>query len=134
MTAAWKAAVQADDVDALNRLVSTGLPIDAKDEHGQTALMAAARDGRTPVAQWLIDHGADLNHTAKFNLTALMLAVVNGRVPIVRALVAAGADLTIRGTGAPGFHDQTALDLAMGRADYAFSDQLGEIVRILEAR
>jgi hypothetical protein len=41
-----------------------------------------------------------------------MLAVIGNQPTIVRALVAAGADLTIRGTGAPGFHEKTALDLA----------------------
>jgi ankyrin repeat protein len=41
-----------------------------------------------------------------------MLAVINGRDAIVGLLVDAGADRTIRGTGAPGFADKTALDLA----------------------
>lgn len=131
MNAAWKAAVQADDVEALEQLLSTGLDINAKDEHGQTALMLAARDGRVAVAQLLIGRGADLNHRAKFNLTALMLAVINARVSLVRALVDAGADLTVRGAGAPGFDDKTALELAAGRADYAASDRMGEIMRIL---
>jgi len=133
MDGRWKAAVKADDCVALERLLGEGLDIDAVDEHGQTALMNAAREGRTDVVTWLIAHGADLNHTAKFHLTALMLAVVNRRVAIVKALAAAGADLLVRGTGAPGFDGKTAYDLAMGRGDYAWSDEMGEIVRILEA-
>jgi ankyrin repeat protein len=133
MHTAWKAAVLADDLGALARLLDEGVDIDAKDDHGQTALMSTARDGRTEVVRFLIGRGADLNHTAKYHLTALMLAVVNARVPIVRALVDAGADLATRGTGAPGFDNKTALDLAAARADYAASHQLGEIVRILEA-
>jgi ankyrin repeat protein len=74
--------------------------------------MVAARDGRTSVVRWLIERGADLNHTAKFHLSALMLAVINGRDVIVGLLADAGADRTIRATGAPGFADKTALDLA----------------------
>jgi hypothetical protein len=41
-----------------------------------------------------------------------MLAVINGRDVIVGLLADAGADRTIRATGAPGFADKTALDLA----------------------
>lgn len=130
----WRAAARAGDVETLERLLSAGHDIDAKDEHGQTSLMVAARDGRTAVAQFLVGRGADLNHTAKFHLTALMIAVLNGRVAIVRALVDAGADLTVRGSGAPGFHGKTALDLAVvPERDEAVSRQLDEIALIIRA-
>ena len=130
----WQAAARAGDVETLERLLSAGYDIDAKDEHGQTALMIAARDGRTSVAQFLVGHGADLDHTAKFRLTALMLAVINGQVAIVRALVDAGADLTVRGSGAPGFHDKTALDLAVVQSrDAAVARQLDEITLVISA-
>jgi ankyrin repeat protein len=129
----WRAAGRTGDVESIERLLSAGFDIDAKDEHGQTALMVASRNGHSAAAQLLIDHGANLNHRAKFNLTALMLAVVNGRVAIVRALVDAGADLAVRGTGAPGFHDKTALDLAVARSDEAVAERLSEIARILRS-
>ncbi len=130
----WKAAARAGDVETLERLLSAGHDIDARDEHGQTALMNAAREGRTAVAQFLVGRGADLNHAAKFHLTALMLAVVNGRVPIVRILVDAGADLTVRGSGAPGFDGKTALDLAtVPERDDAVTRQLDEIAVIISA-
>jgi ankyrin repeat protein len=55
---------------------------------------------------------ANLDVTAKYGLSALMLAIVNHHDAIARDLAAAGADLTLRGTGAPGFFDKTAADLA----------------------
>ena len=113
MTAEWKAAVKAGDADALTTLLDAGAVIDALDDHGQTALMNAARDGHTEVVRLLVERGADLNHTAKYNLSAVMLAVINGRDAIVGILADAGADLTIKGTGAPGFAGKTALDLAV---------------------
>jgi hypothetical protein len=104
--------VKAGDVEALEALLDAGADIDAKDDHGQTALMNAARDGHTPVVRLLVERGAGLNHTAKYNLSAIMLAVINGRDAIVGVLADGGADLTIKGTGAPGFAGKTALDLA----------------------
>ncbi len=97
---------------ALRRLIAEGADVDAKDQHGQTALMMAARDGHTSVVRCLLECQPDLNHAAKYHLSALMLAVIRRHVEVVRALVNAGADLTIRGTGAPGFHEKTARDLA----------------------
>lgn len=112
MSPEWKAAVRHGDLARLEELHAAGSDIDARDEHGQTALMVAARDGLTPVVRWLIERGADLNHTAKFHLSALMLAVINGRDAIVAILIDAGADRSIQGTGAPGFAGKTALDIA----------------------
>jgi hypothetical protein len=41
-----------------------------------------------------------------------MLALIGGHVEIVRTLVHAGADTELRGSGAAGFHDKNAEDLA----------------------
>ena len=78
-------------MEALTRLISAGANIDARDQHGQTALMNAAREGRTSVVRCLLMHHPDLDHTAKYRLSAVMLAVINGHVEIVRALVEAGS-------------------------------------------
>jgi ankyrin repeat protein len=113
MTAEMKSAVKAGDRRALEALLDGGADVNARDDHGQTALMNAARDGHTEMVRLLVSRGADLNHTAKYNLSAVMLAVINGRDAIVGILTDAGADLTIRGSGAPGFAGKTALDLAV---------------------
>jgi ankyrin repeat protein len=113
LNAEWRSAVKAGDVAAIEVLLDAGAAVDAKDEHGQTALMNAARDGHTAVVRLLVARGAALDHTAKYNLSAIMLAVINGRDAIVGVLADAGADLTIKGAGAPGFAGKTALDLAV---------------------
>lgn len=112
MTPEWKSAIKTGDLKQLEALVRDGADINAQDEHGQTGLMIAARDGQTRAVRWLAERGADLNHTAKFGLSALMLAVINGRDAIVGILVDAGADRAIEGSGAPGFAGKTALDIA----------------------
>jgi ankyrin repeat protein len=108
----WRAAADRGDLESLERMLDAGFDVDARDDHGQTALMNAARHGRTRVVRLLVDRGGGLNYTAKYGLTALMLAVVAGHADVVRILVEAGADLEARGTGAPGFAGRTALDLA----------------------
>ena len=102
---------------ALARMVRAGHHIDAYDAHGQTALMRCAHNGHLKAVDWLIAHGAELDHTSKFRLSALMLAVVGGHPRVARRLVAAGADTTIEATGAPGFAGKTAADLANERGD-----------------
>ena len=112
MRSDWRDAIDRDDAAAAADLLDAGAEVNARDEYGQTGLMNAARDGRTAVARLLVGRGADLDVAAKYGLTALMLAVLRSHIEIVRILVDAGADLDARGTGAPGFHGKTALDLA----------------------
>jgi len=119
MTPDWQAAIDAADVERLQAMLDEGADIDALDRYGQTGLMLAAMYGRTGVVEFLLERGAALDRTAKFCLSALMLAVINGHVEIVRMLVQAGADTELRGGGASGFHDKSAMDLAgaQGRDD-----------------
>jgi len=108
----WEDAIRDGDPGRVRRWLDSGAAIDAPDRHGQTALMVAARHGRREIVDLLIARGARLDVTAKFGLSALMLAVINRHAPVAEALLKAGADVTIRGTGAPGFHGRTAADLA----------------------
>jgi ankyrin repeat protein len=111
----WDRAARAGDVTLLGRLLDEGAEINALDRYGQTALMLAAKAGHAPAVRLLVTRGAALDHTAKYRLSALMLAVINDRPEVVEVLVTAGADRGLRGSGAPGFHGLTALDLARAR-------------------
>lgn len=115
MNATWERAVRRGDVQVVGELLRVGIDVDARDRHGQTALMLAARRGHGEIVAQLIEAGADLNVVAKYNLTALMLAIVAGHTAVARLLIQAGADLDVRGTGAPGFAGKTAHDLAVAR-------------------
>jgi ankyrin repeat protein len=86
--------------------------------------MLAAHAGHCEVVEILIAHQANLNVTAKYGLSALMLALVAGHADVARLLAQAGADLSLRGTGAPGFADKTAYDLAVERAMLGLSADL----------
>jgi len=98
---------------AIQAMASGGVDVDACDAYGQTALMVAAHEGKKEVVRALIDAGANLNASAKYRLTPLMLAVIGRHVEVARMLVEAGADLEARTSGAPGFEDKTAYELAV---------------------
>lgn len=129
MTPEWCGAIIGGLVDQLERLLVAGADINARDKHGQTGLMLAAREGRAGVVEWLVEHGAMLDVTAKYGLSALMLAVVNGHVDVVRLLVRAGANRELTGTGAPGFAGKTALDLARARDERGMVEILTAVDR-----
>ncbi|MGQ0750211.1 MAG: ankyrin repeat domain-containing protein [Betaproteobacteria bacterium] len=124
MDIAWERPVKAGDVDTVRTLLQSGTDINAKDRYGQTALMLAAHRGHAAMVELLIERGADLDVTAKFSLSALMLAVIAGHAEIARMLVRAGADRGLQGSGAPGFADKTAYDLAVARGMRELYDEL----------
>lgn len=113
MEKACEDAVTRGDVERVRQLLRAGAEVNARDRHGQTALMLAALRGSREMVETLVEGGADLNLTAKYNLSALMLAVTAGHVGVARLLVRAGPDLRVRGRGAPGFAGKTAHDLAV---------------------
>lgn len=124
MTPDWQEAARGGAITGLERLLSLGVDIDARDRYGQTALMLAAAAGHTRAVEFLATHGAVLDYTAKFGLSALMLAVVRGHSDVVQVLVGTGASLDLRGTGAPGFAGKTAYDLAVARGDATIIEAL----------
>lgn len=115
MEASWHDAIRRGDAVAIRAQLARGANADARDQYGQTGLMLAAQAGHRDVAATLIEHGADLNVTAKFGLSALMLAIVAGHRDIAQLLIRAGANLAPKGSGAPGFANKTAYDLASAR-------------------
>ena len=110
MNKEWKDATRQADLERVRTLLSQGGDINAKDEHGQTALMNAAHAGQLELVRLLIEHDANLNVTAKYNLSALMLALIARHTEISWLLIEAGADLTMRSSWGSG--EQTALTLA----------------------
>lgn len=80
------------DVAAVERLVALGLPLDARDAKGATALIRAAGRGHPEVVAWLLAAGADPQLTADSGVDALTAAIAAHRDPVVRVLLAHGVD------------------------------------------
>lgn len=83
-------AAIAGDVEAVERLVDMGLPINAVDAQGCTALLRAAGVGHLSVVRWLLGKGADPGIPARTGATALTAAVSMQRIEEVEALLDAG--------------------------------------------
>jgi len=88
-------AVRANNFPEVQRLVSAGAPVDARDPLGSTPLLDAAWEGNLDIAAFLLKHGADVNaRHGEAGSTPLQYAVLTGRVPLVRLLLDAGARAT----------------------------------------
>jgi ankyrin repeat protein len=119
-SAAFYAALRANDLVTINTLLTQGAPVDAKDAHGVTPLMNAAAVGSADAMRLLLEHGADVNARNEFGSTALMWSATD--LPKVQLLIKHGADVNVVTD-----HGRTALWLA------ADSDGSAPIVRALIA-
>jgi ankyrin repeat protein len=98
-------------------LLQHGAAVDgAHDAQGNTALMGVCFKGYLPIAQLLIDAGADVNRRNSVGQTALMMAALFNQSAIIDLLLAKGADASI--TDAAGNTVKT-LAIAQGNVDLA---------------
>src|SRR5215510_7453577 len=87
----WRVA-ETDDTGEVEPILANGADINARNDHGVTALMRAASRGRSKMVRALLEHGADPNTSRNDKFTPLMLAAFFGHEDIVRILVEHGAE------------------------------------------
>ncbi len=75
------------DQHAVEALLRTGTDPNSHDSNRNTALIYAARDGRTKIVRILLDAGADPNWIDGERVTPLILAAYKGHVAIVKQLL-----------------------------------------------
>lgn len=140
------AAIEANDLPALNAALEAGVSPDARDEMGRPALLVAANAGHEAMAAALLQHGADVNAylTIDFGMglpvrdTALTRATSTKHRAVVALLLAHGAldndALDARDGvkfGSPARNERLPLDkrleCALWDADLAY------VTRLLEA-
>ena len=99
-SAALMAAIAANNIVEVKRLLESGVSPDAVESYrgensdeGASALQVVAALGYLPIAQLLLDHGADINAPNDWGDTALIDASRSGNVAIVKLLVSRGADV-----------------------------------------
>ncbi|ADH68122.1 tRNA(1-methyladenosine) methyltransferase and related methyltransferases [Nocardiopsis dassonvillei] len=79
--------------EELLEFLDHGLPVDARDEQGNTLVMLAAYHGQEAAVRALVDRGADVDLRNDRDQTPVAGALFKGEEGIVALLVAAGADL-----------------------------------------
>lgn len=86
-------AADAGDLSAIDRLIATGTPVNARDWCQRTPLMLAAQAGHDAAVAQLLAQGAYVDLHEKGDYTALLLAAANGHTEVVQQLAAGGADV-----------------------------------------
>ena len=92
-TSTLHAAAASDDVAAIKDLLARGAAIDARDEHGRTALLVATHANKVHAARTLIEAGADVNAKDDIHDSPYLYAGASGHLEILKMTLAHGADL-----------------------------------------
>ena len=87
-------AVKVDDAGAVHALLARGFDVNARDAHGDPALLVAVRDHADKVVQLLLDSaGIDVDAANRAGDNALMLACLHGDDALVRQMIDEGASV-----------------------------------------
>ncbi|HEX2952176.1 MAG TPA: ankyrin repeat domain-containing protein [Armatimonadota bacterium] len=90
-------AARDGDLSLVVHLLKNGVKInDGRPLKGMTALMTAAGNGQYAVAEYLLQHGANVNQQCDTGATALVFAVIDGKPDMVSLLLSYGANPAIR--------------------------------------
>ena len=105
----FQLAIENCEITSVPVLAKQGLQVDVDlvDTDGRTALLVAAKNGKTEIVEMLANLGADANVSDGYGRTALPLAAENGKAETVEMLANLGADVN-----ASSRYGQTALMLA----------------------
>jgi uncharacterized protein len=86
------AAARAGNADELSALVRDGVPVDIRNEAGDSLIMLAAYHGHAEAVSTLVKLGADADSPNDHGQTPLAGAVFKASDDVVRALLDGGAD------------------------------------------
>jgi ankyrin repeat protein len=85
-------AAKNNDLDAIRRQIRDGVPVNAVEPDGSTALHWAIRQNNAEIARLLLAAGANPAAANRYNVTPLHLAASNGNAEIIELLLKAGVD------------------------------------------
>jgi ankyrin repeat protein len=88
-------AARFGNVKLILKVHSSGVPVDAADETGRTALAYAAEYSCFEAMRTLIKLGADVNSKDKHGRTAIFFAIHSCSVESVKILIELGADTSV---------------------------------------
>lgn len=88
-------AVKRNDYAAVGYLLGQGVDVNQAAPSGETALMAAAEKGYTPITAALLQAGADPAITDKLGRHALLIAAGKGQLDVIKTLLRYKTDINI---------------------------------------
>lgn len=86
-------AAERGEIVVVQRMLGQGVRINARDQRGRTALLAATQRNQVAMARLLIQEGADVNAKDFIQDTPFLYAAAEGRIEILKMTLAAGADV-----------------------------------------
>ncbi|HLL14380.1 MAG TPA: ankyrin repeat domain-containing protein [Pyrinomonadaceae bacterium] len=91
-------AAERGDAALVRKLIAAGADLNERDKSGYTALVWAARNGNTEVAQALVEARADMNARvcARNGWTPLIHAIHKNNTDMARLLIESGADVNAK--------------------------------------
>jgi len=87
------AAAGSGDLESVSLFQEAGMPIDAVDSSGNTALIQAAANGRREMVEKLLGFGADPQQVNNAGRNALISAAAKGFDEVARLLISRGSDI-----------------------------------------
>ena len=108
----WRSAWDSEGADGIERLLSAGADVRARDRDGSTCLFRPAAEGNLPLLKALIAAGADVNAHNDVGETPMLVAAREGQVAAVRVLLRSRAKPIVRDDSGT-----TPLHLAAGHGD-----------------
>ncbi len=90
------AAASRGDARVMATLLDHGVPVDGRNNNGETALLLAVQAGHTLIADMLVARGADINAQAANKDTPWLLAGADGRTAMLEFMLPRGPDYALR--------------------------------------
>ncbi len=79
-------------------LIEKGIPVNYRDQYGNTAVLFAAQNNNVNILKTLVEKGADLNSVNDAGITALMSALIEGNnnIEMIKYLIENGIDVNAK--------------------------------------
>ena len=81
------------DCEEVERLIESGVSVNASNANGATPIYIASQEGHSDIVSLLIESGAYVNAAINDGYTPLMIASQNGHFKVVEQIIESGADV-----------------------------------------